>query len=93
MSTRIHIVVDEAEKERFRREASRRGLSLSAWIREAAREKLAEGRGARLDSLQALGEFFRECDRRASGAEPDWERHEGRIEGGATGADAPPAGA
>lgn len=73
MSTRIHIVVEEHEKERFRREATRRGTSLSAWLREAAREQLAEGASSGLDSLEALREFFDECDQRESGVEPDWE--------------------
>lgn len=82
MSTRIHIVVDEAEKERFRREAARRGSSLSEWIREAAREKLADREDTRLDSLEALGEFFRACDDRESGAEPGWRHHQRLIDRG-----------
>jgi hypothetical protein len=89
MSTRIHIVVDEAEKERFRREATRRGSSLSEWIREAAREKLADDDVARLDSLETLCEFFRTCDDRESGAEPAWEYHERLIEGNGGSMEAP----
>lgn len=79
MSTRIHIVVEEAEKERFRREAARQGTSLSAWLREAAREHLADREGPTLDSLEALGEFFDACDERETGVEPDWEDHRRAI--------------
>lgn len=81
MSTRIHIVVDEDEKERFRREAAREGSSLSEWLREAARERLAEGDERRLDTLDELGAFFRGCDERESGVEPEWDRHERKIDG------------
>lgn len=80
MSTRIHIVVKEAEKERFRREAARQGTSLSAWLREAAREHMADREGAALDSLEALGEFFDACDQRESGVEPDWDRYRRAME-------------
>lgn len=76
MSTRIHIVVDEAEKERFRHRAERRGLSLSAWLREAARERLErEEAPAALDTVEELDTFFRACDERETGTEPDWEEH------------------
>ncbi len=39
MSERIHIVVDAADKERYRRQAAREGKTLSDWLREAAAEK------------------------------------------------------
>lgn len=78
---RIHIVVDRGEKERFRRRAEREGKSLSAWLREAAREKLAsDDARSRLDSRRALEEFFRRCDERERGAEPDWDAHRRVIE-------------
>lgn len=39
VSERIHIVVDAADKERYRRQAAREGKTLSDWLREAAAEK------------------------------------------------------
>lgn len=82
MATRIHIILDEAEKELFRRQAEREGKSLAAWLREAAREKLAEDdRRARLDTVEALRGFFAECDRREIEAEPDWDEQKKLIEG------------
>lgn len=80
MSTRIHIVVGEAEKERFRRRAASRGLTLSEWLRGAARDRLERERALCLDTEEELDAFFRECDERETGTEPDWERHRRAIE-------------
>lgn len=81
VSTRIHIVVDEAEKERFRKLAERRGTSLSGWIREAARSYAArEEERPSLHDLESLEEFFDQCDALTTGPEPDWEEHERRID-------------
>lgn len=77
MTTRVQVVLDEAEREEFRGAAQRVGLSLSAWLREAGHARLdEEERPGRIDSLAELDAFFAECDRRAGGGrEPDWERH------------------
>jgi hypothetical protein len=72
---RIHIVVDENEKLRFRTRAEREGKSLSAWLRDAAREKLAEESQVRLETVEELRDFFFACNRRETGTEPDWEQH------------------
>ena len=81
MATRIHIILDEAEKERFRRQAELEGKSLAAWLRDAAREKLADDeRRTQLDSVEALRAFFSECDRRETEAEPDWDEQRKLIE-------------
>lgn len=79
MKARIHIVVDEAEKERFRRQAEREGRSLSEWIRRAAREKLAGSGAGRPTTLEELREFWARCDEREERPEPDWEEHEAVI--------------
>jgi hypothetical protein len=81
MATRIHIVVERAEKERFRRMAAREGKSLSEWLRDAARERLLHTREQEpLDTPEALHDFFAECDRRERGREPDWHVHKDVIE-------------
>ncbi len=81
MSTRIHIVLEEAEKERFRRRAEAEGKSLAAWMREAAREKLAAAEErAGLQTVEELGALFESCDRRETRPEPDWEDHRRVIE-------------
>ena len=81
MTERIHLLLDRAEKERFRRAAARRGLSLSEWLRQAGHEKLrAADQPTELDSRESLEAFFESCDQRESGREPDWETHRQLIE-------------
>lgn len=81
VTDRIHLVVEEADKERYRREAEREGVSLSEWLRDAARRKLAEADArAELDTLEKLRDFFAACDRRERGREPDWQEHRRVIE-------------
>lgn len=77
MARRVQVVLDEEERESFRRAAREVGTSLSAWLREAGHQRLEhEERPGRIDSLAELDAFFAECDRRAgAGREPDWERH------------------
>ena len=81
MTTRIHIPIDEADKVRYRRQAEREGLSLAAWLREAAEARLAAAEEApRLDSREELERFFAACDAREVEEEPDWEEHRKVIE-------------
>ncbi len=81
MVERIHILVDRAEKERYRRLAAREGKSLSEWLRAAAQDKLRSTSSAQtLDSAESLEAFFQECDRRELGREPDWDAHRKVIE-------------
>lgn len=75
MTSRIHILIDDEEKERFRRQAEREGKSLSAWLRDLARARLAESGAPELDSLEALRAFFAACDEREGEREPDWAEH------------------
>ena len=81
MPERIHLVLDPAEKERFRAAAVREGKTLSAWLRDAAEERLAIAvRQRGLSTREDLEAFFRRCDQRESGREPDWEAHRKVIE-------------
>ncbi len=81
MSTRIHIVLDEAEKELFRRQAKLEGKSLAAWIREAARERLAAAQARRtFQTVEELRAFYRASDAAETRREPDWEEHRRVIE-------------
>lgn len=62
--------------------AGRRGLSLSAWLRHAGLEQASvQKQERRLDSEEALRDFFTECDAREQGREPDWLEHKDVIEG------------
>jgi hypothetical protein len=80
--TRIHLPLDEAEKERFREQAEREGKSLGAWLREAAWEKLAAAeRQPRIETVDELRAFFAACTARETRPEPEWEEHRRVIEG------------
>lgn len=75
MTTRIHVLMDEASKARYRRQAEREGKSLGAWLREAAEEKLAAAAETRIASVEDLEGFFAACDARETSPEPDWAQH------------------
>ena len=78
---RIQVLLHPEEKEQFRRLAQERGLSLSAWLREAALKRSAEeSQTSRLRSVGALRAFFAECDAREVGREPEWEDHLGVLD-------------
>jgi hypothetical protein len=80
--TRIHVPLDEAEKERFRQQAAREGKTLAAWLRDAAREKLAAAEPrVVLDTADDLRAFFAACSARETAREPAWEEHRRVIEG------------
>ena len=80
--TRIHIPLDEAEKERFRRQAEREGKSLASWFRGAARDKLAAAeREPVLETVEELRAFFAACTAREVQVEPQWREHRRVIEG------------
>ena len=81
MALRVQVVLDEAERERFRREALAEGMSLSGWLREAARERLARRRNRRLRTAEELDAFFAECNARNRTPEPVWEEHLAVIAG------------
>ena len=73
---RIHILVDEAEKARYRQQAEREGKSLGAWLRHAAQQKLAAAEAmTRIESPDDLRRFFEACDAREGRRESDWTEH------------------
>ena len=72
---RIHLVIDEREREAFRASASASGLSLSEWLRAAARDRLEREQPEGIRNVDDLDRFFAERSEREAGAEPDWEQH------------------
>lgn len=78
---RIHLLIDEAERERFRRQAEREGKSLAAWLRDAARDRLTAAEPQRqMRTLEELRAFFAACGARETGREPEWDEHRRVIE-------------
>ena len=68
-------MLDPAEKARLARGAKHLGRSLSAFMREAALDRLAELEGQKPFTKQDLREFFKQCGKLESGREPDWQEH------------------
>lgn len=86
MSLRVQVVLSAEERARFHRQAARDGMSLSAWMREAAAARLAAAEAAEVEFSRAnLDRLFRACDVREQGAEPDWTDHLRAIDAGRTG--------
>lgn len=76
---RVQVLIEEEEREEFRREAEREGLSLSAWLRRAGQERLGARRVRRIASVRDLKAFFRAVSDREAGREPDWSEHKAAI--------------
>lgn len=78
--SRIHFLVDGEDKLRYEGQAAREGMSLGAWLREAAEERYRAARATRpFADVDELDDFFAECDdharRTGPGSEPDWDEH------------------
>ena len=74
---RVQLIISDEDHDRFVRQARREGVTFSAWLRAAARERLeSRRRSERFESSEDLQRFFSECDaRRGPGVEPDWAEH------------------
>ncbi|HEV2851867.1 MAG TPA: ribbon-helix-helix protein, CopG family [Thermoanaerobaculia bacterium] len=73
MATRVQVILEDEEKELFQHRARAEGLSLSAWLRRAGREFLRKQK--KTATRADLDDFFKACDAREQGTEPDWEEH------------------
>jgi hypothetical protein len=80
MSTRVHLVLDTRERDAYRARAAAEGTTLSDWLRQAARERLARTTLPRISTLEDLDRFFDERTAAESGREPDWDEHLGVME-------------
>ena len=74
---RVQLVMSDDDRERFVDQARREGLTLSAWLRAAARERLEARQSVKLfDSPHGVEEFFRTCAALdGPETEPDWSEH------------------
>ena len=80
MAYRLQVVVDGDERESFRRQAKREGLSVSAWLRRLGHRAVEENQPEGLDlrTAEGLEEFLGRMGEK-KGQEPDWEEHEEAI--------------
>ena len=74
---RVQFVIPEEDRDRIVRQARKEGLSLSAWLRAAVRERLHRRQPLRSFRFPAeIEEFFRQCDAlEGPPSEPDWDKH------------------
>ncbi len=74
---RIHLIVSEPDRTRYAAAARREGLTLSAWMRAAAADRLDRRSGAEsFHTEDDVWRFFADRDADAAcGREPDWEQH------------------
>lgn len=78
---RVQLIIPDEDRDRFVHQAHREGITFSAWLRAAARQRLEQRQLAqRFDSPKDLHQFLDECAaRRGPGVEPDWEEHKRAI--------------
>jgi len=76
MSVRVQVILNEEEVTRFKSQAMKESKSLSAWLRDAGKKMIEiNRRQQRLTDPDSLNRFFRKCNERENGVEPDWEDH------------------
>ncbi len=75
--TRVQLVMSDEDRDRYFHQARREGMTLSAWLMAAARERLEKRQwAAPFKSPAELEEFFRACDVLAGPEmELDWSEH------------------
>ena len=74
-SERVHLVVAAEERAAYLAAAERENLTLSEWLRRAARARI-DGARVQLLSPVDLDAFFEACDAAAGDeVEPDWDSH------------------
>ena len=80
--TRVQLLIPDEDLARFVHQTRREGVSLSAWLRAAALERLdRESQARRFASGADLDSFFADCDAlEGPDTEPDWEQHRLVIE-------------
>ena len=74
---RVQLIIPDADRDRFVGQARREGMTLSAWLRTAARARLeAWQQVRRFESPEDIRAFFRTCDDiEGPKSEPDWSEH------------------
>ena len=74
---RVQLVMADDDRDRFVHQARQEGMSLSAWLRAAARERLEKCQNVKL--FQSPGDveaFFKSCAAlEGPETEPDWDEH------------------
>lgn len=79
---RVQLVIPDSDRDRFVHQAKREGMTLSAWLRAAAQDRLAlQSAHRKFDSVEELRAFYGHCDDETGNeTEPDWEEQKKVIE-------------
>ena len=74
---RVQLIIPDEDRDCFVRQAQSEGMTLSEWLRAAARQRLeGQQRSHPFESPADLEEFFRACDAlEGPEREPDWQEH------------------
>ena len=74
---RVQLVMPDADRDRFVHQARQEGMSLSAWLRAAAHERLEKRQRVELfKSPEDVRAFFKSCaELDGPEREPDWDEH------------------
>ncbi len=74
---RVQLIIPDGDRDRFTLQARKEGMTLSAWLRAAAHERLEERqRREQFESPEDLEAFFRQCDAlQGPDSEPNWDEH------------------
>ena len=74
---RVQLVMSDDDRERFVDQARQEGMSLSAWLRAAARERLEKRQSVKqFEAPEDVEEFFKSCAALdGPEVEPDWDQH------------------
>ena len=74
---RVQLIIPDEDRDRFVHQARREGMTFSAWLRAAARERLEERQRANpFESPTQLEDFFHACDDLdGPEREPEWDEH------------------
>ena len=72
---RVQLIIPDEDRDRFVRQARGEGLTLSAWLRAAARDRIENRQRAdRFNSAASVEAFFSACDcLEGPEREPDWD--------------------
>lgn len=81
MSVSVQVILDEKDVMRFKSQAMKESISLSAWLRDAGKQRIEISRQQRLTDPDALKRFFQQCNEREKGTEPNWQDQKRLIVG------------
>ena len=77
LMARVQLMIPDEDLSLFVKQAHKEGMTLSAWLRAAARERHErQSQVQPFEPIADLEAFFAECDKlEPTETEPDWEQH------------------